>query len=232
MTEGPGREKTDEWYDEDYFRTFPVWPRRIRQILRNVEFDASDRVCEFGCGLGHILFEVQARISRGLGIDVSAFAIEQAEKRRRALGVDNLEFRKREIRSLVSDASVAGAFSKVLMMDISEHLYDDTLSAFFRSARHILEPGGELVLHTPNAGYYLERLKARGWILKQFPSHVAVRGREAYETALAACGFRIRCVEVLPHYHIAVGAVDRVGMRLPFVSPLFRSRLLIHAQRP
>lgn len=62
------------------------------------------------------------------------------------------------------------------MMDISEHFYDDTLRLFFAAARHVLAPGGELCIHTPNVGYYLERLKSRNIILKQFPSHIAVRG--------------------------------------------------------
>lgn len=223
------RERLSEWYDEHYFRIYPHHTRRIAQILRRLPIAASDRVCEFGCGLGHILFSLAPKIAYGLGIDFSAYAITDAKRRADAEGIRNLEFRAEDIEKLPEDITLEGAFTKVLMMDISEHLYDDTLLQFLKSARHVLVPGGRLYLHTPNAGYYLEIMKARNFILRQFPSHIAVRDAMAYDALLRRAGFRIAKVTLLPHYNRVLGALDRVLMRLPFLGRLFEARLLIEA---
>lgn len=230
MTTPPAREKLEEWYDESYFRVYPRHDRRIRQILRHLSFSPTDRVCEFGCGLGHILFAISPLIGNGIGLDFSEFAITEAERRRQATAIENISFKAINIETLVSDATFEGRFDKVLMMDISEHLYDDTLMRFFAAAHHVLAPGGELFIHTPNAGYYLERLKSRNIILKQFPSHIAVRGYRAYESTLLTAGFRIEKVTMLPHYNVVLGKVDALMMRLPYIRHLFMSRILIKAR--
>jgi 2-polyprenyl-6-hydroxyphenyl methylase / 3-demethylubiquinone-9 3-methyltransferase len=230
MATPPTREKLEEWYDENYFLDYPRHDRRIRQILRNLSFTPSDRICEFGCGLGHILFAIAPLIGNGIGFDFSEFAIAEAERRCKAAAIDNLAFKAIDIETLVTDELFRGQFDKVLMMDISEHLYDETLMRFLAAAHHVLVPGGELYVHTPNAGYYLERLKSRNIILKQFPSHIAVRGRQAYEAALLSTGFRVEKVTMLPHYNFALGKLDNLMIRLPYIRHLFMSRILIKAR--
>lgn len=223
------RERLTEWYDENYFRAYPLHARRIAQILRYLPLSPSDRVCEFGCGLGHILFAIQPRIAYGLGIDFSEFAIHDAEHRREAQHLDNLKFRTAAIENLTQDADLRGRFTTVLMMDISEHLYDDTLENFLTAAHYVLSPGGRLYVHTPNAGYYLEKMKARNLILKQFPSHIAVRGRAEYLPLLERNGFHVARILALPHYNRVLGLLDRFLMTLPLAGRLFEARLLIEA---
>jgi len=224
------KEDIENWYDEEYWRRFPVWPRRVRQIFAHIELEASDRVCEFGCGLGHNLFEIRDSIESGLGLDLAKLAVAEAEKTRRRDGIDNLAFEVRNIEALVSQPELRDVFTKVLMLDVSEHLYDDTLRGFLASARHVLVPGGSLWIHTPNAGYYLEIMKAHGILLRQFPSHIAVRNADAYVGELERSGFSVERVLTLPHYRRALGAVDRPLMRVPWIGRLFRSRLLIEAR--
>lgn len=121
-------------------------------------------------------------------------------------------------------------FDKVLMMDISEHLYDDTLLEFFQSAAFVLKPGGQLLIHTPNADYFLERMKAHNFIVKQFESHIAVRNTAQHIPLLNRAGFADIQAKYLPHYNRLLGFVDRVMMHAPFIKRYFRARILLVAR--
>lgn len=223
------KEQVDDWYDEEYFDRYPKHDRRIAQILSRLRFDAADRVCEFGSGLGHILIAISDRIQSGLGIDVSEYAVQKSAEAAVSASIDNIDFASIDIEQLDDNSQYANSFDKVLMMDISEHLYDDTIGKFFESAKAVLKPGGQLLIHTPNAGYYLERMKARNFIVKQFESHIAVRNFEQHLPLLHAAGFSDVCVQYLPHYNKAQKVLDSVLMHIPVVGSLFRARLLISA---
>jgi 2-polyprenyl-6-hydroxyphenyl methylase / 3-demethylubiquinone-9 3-methyltransferase len=223
-------EQLDDWYDEAYFDRYPKHQRRIRQILEHVNFQSTDVVCEFGCGLGHILLAISKDIAQGTGIDVSEYAISSAISAADKSAATNLNFQSIDIISLVDDEQYHQRFDKVLMMDISEHLYDDTLLDFLKSAHWVLKPGGMLLLHTPNAEYFLERMKAHNFIVKQFESHIAVRNFLQHEPILKSAGFSKVTVKYLPHYNRVLGLMDRVLMRIPIIRRLFRARILLTAR--
>lgn len=223
------KEQVEKWYDEDYFDSYPRHDRRIRQILDRLQFKSTESVCEFGCGLGHILIAIAPRIRSGLGIDVSEYAVSKAMDDATSAGFANITFKSIDIEKLVSDSNHANSFDVVLMMDISEHLYDETLQRFFASARAVLKPEGRLIIHTPNAGYYLERMKARNFILRQFESHIAVRNFEQHLPLLEANNFSDIETQYLPHYNRVLKIVDTILMRVPLLKRLFRARLLITA---
>ena len=103
----------------------------------------------------------------------------------------------------------AYGFDKVLMIDVAEHIENDVFMEFLISAKSILNPDGELIIHTPNAGYYIERLKAREVILKQIPGHIAVRHAHHYKPMLATAGFNIKSIVYLPHYKNPMNMIDR-----------------------
>ncbi len=223
------KEQLERWYDEDYFDQYPKHDRRIKQILSRVSFEPSDAVCEFGCGLGHILIAISDKMDFGLGIDVSEYAISKAAAFAKQAGITNINFQSIDIEQIDDYSENAKSFDKVLMMDISEHLYDDTLQRFFGSAKSLLKPGGRIILHTPNAGYYLERMKARNLILKQFECHIAVRNFEQHLPLLESAGFSDVEVEYLPHYNRVLKVLDEILMRVPYIKRLFRARVLITA---
>lgn len=223
------KEQVKKWYDEEYFDKYPRHDRRIRQILDHLQLKSTESVCEFGCGLGHILIAIAPQIRSGLGIDVSEYAVSKATHDAKSKGIENIEFRSIDIEKLVADVNLANSFDVVLMMDISEHLYDETLQRFFASARAVLKPEGRLIIHTPNAAYYLERMKAHNFILKQFESHIAVRNFAQHLPLLEACNFSRIQTQYLPHYNRALRILDTILMRVPLLNRLFRARLLITA---
>lgn len=223
------QEQLDEWYGDEYFKKYPKHDRRITQIIRKLPLDGSESVCELGCGLGHILIALHDQIREGLGIDFSEYAVKEAKILAENRGARNLSFLSLKIEDLVTRPEFKGYFDKVLMMDISEHLYDDTLLKFFRSTAHLLKPEGELYLHTPNAEYLLEQMKKRNFILQQFPSHISVRSLQEYKILLDQAGFELTSHEFLPHYNPFIGGVDKTMMRVPVLKKFFRARLLLCA---
>jgi 2-polyprenyl-3-methyl-5-hydroxy-6-metoxy-1,4-benzoquinol methylase len=219
-------------YDADYFSGLPVDSARIGQILKRVDFASGDAICEFGSGLGHILFAIQNRISYALGVDFSQYAVEESRKYAVINHIDHIDFRCANIADLHEEDRYRHRFDKVLMMDVTEHINDDLLAAFLVSALKLLKPGGKLIIHTPNAEYLLEQLKENGIFMKQLPGHIAVRNQRQYRHLLESAGFTMNTIQYLPHYRLPMGAVDRALMNVPVLGRYFRSRLLIFATSP
>ena len=90
-------------------------------------------------------------------------------------------------------------FDAAFALDFSEHVYDDQFLRIFRAIRGSLKPGAALYVHTPNAEYFMERLKARG-ILTQVEGHVGVRDAARHEVLFRECGFTDVRVAYLAHY--------------------------------
>lgn len=216
-------------YDSSYFTNLPTGSQRIAQILSRVRFHPDSRVCEFGCGTGDFLFSIQHLVGYGLGIDYVAHAVQRAQTRSRTAAVSNVEFLCGDIRELTARPGLLRSFDEVLMMDFTEHVPDEELLEYFGVARQLLRTTGRIVMHTPNARYYLERLKARSF-LKQLPGHIAVRSESAYVDLLSHAGFVAEQVHYLPHYHAVLGRIDRLAMAVPGLASLFQSRLLVEAR--
>lgn len=229
MSESPKTDPGVEFYDSEYFAGLPVESDRIRHILGHLEFGPDEQVCEFGSGLGHILFAIHGRIGFGLGVDFAAYAIEESQQRAAEAGIENLQFACVDVTSLPDDPRNAGRFDKVLLMDVTEHIDDDLMRAFLAAARAILKPGGEVIIHTPNAGYLVEILKDKGIFLKQLAGHIAVRSESHYQRLLSDEGYVVSRAVYLPHYRSPMRQLDQLMMRLPFIGRLFRSRLLLTA---
>lgn len=219
-------------YDPEYFAGLPIDSDRIWQILSHLHFNPADQVCEFGSGLGHILFAIQNKVAFGLGVDFAEYAIEESRRTASAAGIRNLEFECVDVTELPERAGNCARFDKVLMMDVTEHIDDNLMRDFLGAARSILKSGGELIIHTPNAGYLIERLKDQGVVLKQLPGHVAVRDEQQYEDLLKDAGFGESRAVYLPHYRSPLRQVDQILMHVPLLGRLFRSRLLITAVKP
>lgn len=221
-----------EMYDAEYFSGLPVDSSRIQQIIQRIDFSPGDSVCEFGAGLGHVLFAIQDRIAYGFGVDFSSYAVEEARKYGATHKINHIDFSCADIVDLPSDKRYKHRFDKILMMDVTEHIEDDLLADFLASALTLLKPGGHVIIHTPNAEYFLEILKNKGIFMQQLPGHIAVRSLAHYKTLLEAAGFAMESTRYLPHYRLPMRLVDAALMHLPLLGRLFRSRLLLVAATP
>jgi len=211
-------------YDQRYVDQYdPHAVARIERLLPFFDVAPDDEVADFGCGNGVLLELIAPSVRAYVGVDFSEEFVRAAERRRDAAGIRNGTFHCGDIVSFC-DAR-PNRFDAAFALDFSEHVYDDQFVRLFRAIHGSLKPGAALYLHTPNAEYFMERLKARG-ILTQVEGHVGVRDVRQHERLLRECGFASVQVRYLAHYLYVASLFHGLGA-LPVVGRFFRARLLL-----
>lgn len=161
MTE---REKplSSELYTEEYFLTacegFDEFiesdgenlSRRLRQAFEFASVTPGMSVLDLGCGRGEIVRHVARLGAASFGIDYARVAVEMT---RRVMADEPGTHGVAR-----SDAKMLpftnGAFDRVLMFDVVEHLHPWELDACLKEVYRVLKPGGQIVVHTaPNRWY-------------------------------------------------------------------------------
>jgi SAM-dependent methyltransferase len=115
---------------------------------------------DVGCGSGETLLSLKDAGWRGMGIDVSARAVESA----RAVGLDVTQGDLLEV-----DLS-AHEFDVVRFWHSLEHT--GSPGEQLRKARALLRPGGWLLVGVPNFGSLLSRLSRDRWFYLDVPRHL------------------------------------------------------------
>ena len=228
----------DDLYPDEYFdqlhrvTAFAApqrkWAERDRDILSLARPSPEQTVLDLGSALGDVCFLLAPRVKEAIGMDASPRALELAEARARDRGLRNVRFIEGDVADLsdIPEASidVAGAF------DLLEHVDDDTVRRMLRSLARVLKPGGRFVAYTPNREHYVERFKARGFLLKQFPEHIAVRRPRELRRLIEEEGWRVRSLRYSLAPFPGVRWVERALWRLPVLGSLFRYRILLEAE--
>lgn len=215
-------------YDQAYVDQYdPHAVQRIRRMLPFFELSAGDLVADFGCGNGVLLEVIASAVREYVGVDFSEEFVRAAEQRRAAAGIRNGTFHCGDIVAFCQ--ANPDRFDAGFALDFSEHVYDDQFVRIFRAIHGSLKPGAPLYIHTPNAGYFMERLKERG-VLTQVEGHVGVRDARQHETLLRQCGFADVRVRYLAHYLYVASRFHALGF-LPVVGRLFRARLLLTCRK-
>jgi len=201
--------------------------QRWEGVLRMVAPSQTDVVLDLGCAAGEHAARLAPHVARVIGIDSSAAAIEIA--RERSKHVPNVEFAQ-------GDATMLARYSdnyadKVMAIDFVEHIDDVALGRMEREIHRVLKPGGRFALYTPSGSHYVERLKARNWVLRQIPGHIAVRRAAAYDRVFAPPCWRVVERFHLPSTYPLFGLVDRALGPLPGIGPLFRFRFCLAVEK-
>ena len=213
----------DHWFRNNAAKRELRW----REVLRMLEPTTGDRVLEIGCAAGAHALRLAPLCREVVGVDLATAAIERAQARAAAGHVANARFLRLDAADLSPLA--AGSFDKVAAIDFVEHVDDTTLSAILSECRRLLRTGGRLAIFTPCASHYVERLKARNFVLRQLPGHIAVRGTDAYARLLAEGGFTISSLRFSPSTYPLFGHLDRWLADAAFIGPWFRFRICIVA---
>lgn len=229
----PNREVYDPaYYARMYARnwfTCPErkWREREENLLTLVEPRGTETLLDLGCARGDASFFFAPRVARVIGLDGEPLAIALAQERARDLGVTNVTFLQADAGHFpeIPDASidVAGAF------DFLEHVTDETLVRMLCEVRRVLKPGGRFVAYTPNREHWVERLKARNWILRQQPDHIAVRRPRQIVRFLEDAGFRVETLFYPASPYPLYRVVDLALKNLPGIGRPFRFRICLRA---
>jgi 2-polyprenyl-3-methyl-5-hydroxy-6-metoxy-1,4-benzoquinol methylase len=136
------------------------------------------RVLDVGCGAGN---QMQMLLDLGwdvIGLDVDRQAVEAACAR-------GLQAAVGDLLSMAGDQTV----DAITMVHVIEHLIDPR--RHLRAAREHLEPGGRLVIITPNVDSLGARLFGTNWRGLEPPRHLQLFSLPALERLVAECGFEI-----------------------------------------
>jgi SAM-dependent methyltransferase len=199
--------------------------RRIANVFGLLGTVGGCRLADLGCGMGTFSIEAAARGAFAVGVDPAPAAVRAARGVARAEGATDATFVRADAASLpMGDAS----FDLVLAADLTEHLDDITLARILREAGRILRNGGRLVLYTPDRQHVFERLRAAG-IMRQDPSHIAVRTASELAEAVETAGMSVQRVAWLPSHVPLLDLAERGFARRV---PLLRRRIGLLAIRP
>ncbi|MHB0971113.1 MAG: class I SAM-dependent methyltransferase [Thermoanaerobaculia bacterium] len=173
---------------EDGLRGSEAEVRALMQPYVERARDAAP-VVDVGCGRGEFLALCRDAGIPARGFDTNERSVADLKQRGFEVGLAGVP---------ECFASIeAGSVGSVLAAHVVEHIDATTLFALFAEAKHVLRPGGLLMIETPNA----ESLAMTGRDFWRDPTHVAPRHAGALVLVAREIGFaieEIRTVHPLP----------------------------------
>jgi 2-polyprenyl-3-methyl-5-hydroxy-6-metoxy-1,4-benzoquinol methylase len=220
--------------DPDYLAEREGLRAQSASIVETIErFRPPGTLLDIGCGPG-ILVEVAA--SRGwnaIGIELSAWAVNEARSR-------GLDVRQRRLEELDLPPACVDA---VVIADVIEHVPDP--ADVMRRAFSLLTPGGVVFLATPDVDSLVARALRRWW-WSVLPGHIWLFSRTTLSRLVRDAGFEIAQISTHPktfsvayyagrlggYASIAGRAARRIAGSARLVTPDFHDRVAIVAQKP
>jgi len=213
-------------HGDDYVESFKQQsPFRLARLLNYMQLDDSFSVVDFACGNGILMELIAPKVDSYVGIDFSKPFINAANEKKEKLCFTNVEFVCSNIHSFCQNH--INTFDVGFAMDFSEHVYDVEWIQILKSIKKSIKPNGKLYLHTPNADYFLEKMKSKNFIVKQFPQHIAVRTPEHNVSILWEAGFSVEHIWLIPNYNIL--KVLHPLSHIPVIGKYLKARIFIEA---
>lgn len=172
----------------------------LREVVRrHFPSNKSSAILDLGCGHGALLhFAREAGYTKAYGVDVSAEQVEVAAR----LGIPGIE--QGDLMTTLKKLPEA-TLDLVVAFDVIEHFTKDELVDFIDAVFRVLKPGGQWLIHTPNAGSPFVGAVRYGDI-----THEQAFTRTSVEQMLRASGFTtVACFECAPVVHGAASILRR-----------------------
>lgn len=200
--------------------------QRLARLIKRIPLNRQDSVLDCGCGNGMLLPLIDSQIQEYTGIDFSQEFIDSAKNQH----PKSESCAKFLCEDLVNHCNRhPKAYDAAFAMDLSEHIEDSEWRRILTAIHCSLKENGKLYLHTPNRSFFVEKMKEKNFILKQFPEHIAVRTEKENCQLITASGFSNTHVTKLAHYNIL--RILHPLSYLPFAGRWFSARLLITAKK-
>jgi len=163
-------------FDEKYFSSHTYanitfarysmywWSNRFNAMLARRYGRGGARLLEIGVGMGHLVGQLENTFET-YGMDINHWAVKQSKS-----VVQKTQLETASAQELpFSDNS----FNVVIIKHIVEHLPDPQKA--IREIGRVTEPGGVLILATPNLDSLLKPWKGDKWIGYQDPTHISLK---------------------------------------------------------
>lgn len=179
-------------FDEKYFSTHTYanitfakysmywWSNRFHAILARRYGQQGARLLEIGSGMGHLVGQLEDTFET-YGMDLNHWAVRQS---RSVVGKTQLQTASAQ--ELPYREAV---FNVVIIKHIVEHLPDPQTA--IREIGRVTEPGGTLILATPNLDSLLKPWKGDRWIGYQDPTHISLKRPAEWIEMIRGAGFRL-----------------------------------------
>jgi 2-polyprenyl-3-methyl-5-hydroxy-6-metoxy-1,4-benzoquinol methylase len=163
-------------FDEKYFSTHTYenitfarysmywWSNRFNAMLARRYGKRGARLLEIGSGMGHLVGQLEDTFET-YGMDLNHWAVKQSRSVIEKTNLQTASAQELPYRD--------GAFNVVIIKHIVEHLPDPQRA--IREIGRVTEPGGTLILATPNLDSLLKPWKGDRWIGYQDPTHISLK---------------------------------------------------------
>jgi len=136
------------------------------------------RLLEIGSGMGHLVGQLEDTFAT-FGMDLNHWAVKQSKS-----VIEKTQLQTASAQELpFSDNS----FNVVIIKHIVEHLPDPQQA--IREIGRVTEPGGTLILATPNLDSLLKPWKGERWIGYQDPTHISLKRPAEWLELIRNAGF-------------------------------------------
>ncbi len=179
-------------FDEKYFSTHTYanvsfakfsqywWSNRFFAMLARRYGRRGTRLLEVGSGLGHLVGQLEGQFD-AYGIDLNPWAVARSKS---VAGQAKLQT------ASAQDLPYGNAtFGVVIIKHIVEHL-PDPARALMEIGR-VLEPGGVLILATPNLDSLLKPWKGSKWIGYLDPTHISLKPPREWLGLIEQSGLKV-----------------------------------------
>jgi len=156
------------------------WSNRFYAMLARRYGKRGARLLEVGSGLGHLVGQLEDTF-KTYGCDINHWAVKESKT-----VVQTSALLTASAQELPFADSV---FNLVIIKHIVEHLSqpDEAIAEIGR----VTEPGGTLILATPNLDSLLKPWKGERWIGYQDPTHISLKRPGEWLSLIKGAGFEL-----------------------------------------